>query len=57
MTKKKQTRKRKKQQHNGHTNRNILKYSLILVLVLTLGGGLLVYSVYAGLWGKIPTEN
>ncbi len=55
MTKKKQTRKRKKQQHNGHTNRNILKYSLILVLVLTLGGGLLVYSVYAGLWGKIPT--
>jgi len=55
MAKKKQNRKRKKQHPRHRTTRTILKYTFILLLFLTLGSGLLVYSVYAGWWGTLPT--
>ncbi|MEG2278093.1 MAG: transglycosylase domain-containing protein [Odoribacter sp.] len=32
-----------------------LKYIFILLFVLLLGSGLFVYSIYAGLWGQLPT--
>ena len=33
----------------------LLKYVLIFVLLAGIAAGLFVYSVYAGLWGKLPT--
>lgn len=55
MTKKRQTRKSKKQDRNNRTFRFILKYGLVFIACLAVASGLFVYSVYAGLWGKIPS--
>ncbi|MDE5611697.1 MAG: transglycosylase domain-containing protein, partial [Odoribacter sp.] len=55
MTKKRQTRKSKKQCHSNRLLRFVLKYGLVFVVCLAVAGGLFVYSVYAGLWGKLPS--
>lgn len=33
----------------------LLKYLLVFILLAGMAAGLFVYSVYAGLWGKLPT--
>lgn len=33
----------------------LLKYLLLLILLAGIAGGLFIYSVYAGLWGKLPS--
>lgn len=51
------TQRKKKKNHKAgkKTNRiSLLKYIILLFLGLTTGGFLLAYSVYAGLWGKLP---
>lgn len=55
MAKKRQIRKSKKQNHGNRMLRFVLKYGLIFIALLAVAGGLFVYSVYAGFWGKIPT--
>lgn len=47
--KKKKTRKKKQ-----HTQYYLIKYGILGFIVLCFLGGLFVYSVYAGLWGKLP---
>ena len=55
MTKKKQTGKKKKRTSGKKTGWIIFKYTIITLLLIGVGGTLLVYSVYAGLWGQLPT--
>lgn len=55
MTKKKHPSKRNKRNGKKRPIWIFLKYGFMLLLFLAVAGGLLVYSVYAGLWGKIPT--
>ncbi len=56
MAKKRKTTKRK---NKIYKKRKWLffKYGLISILIIIAGTGLLVYSVYAGLWGKLPTYD
>lgn len=56
MTKqKKQTRKKKKKQDKNQIRRHLLKYSFFTILISISGGILFLYSIYIGLWGKLPT--
>lgn len=57
MAKKKQINKGKKKQARKRWGWIIFKYTFIALLLVAAGGGLLVYSVYAGLWGKLPTYD
>lgn len=54
MAKKQRTKRRKKKQHRGW---RILKYSILSALFLAVITGLFIYSVYAGLWGKLPSYD
>ncbi len=47
-------KKNKKKLSRSTRNRRIFKYALILIAITILTGILLVYSVYSGLWGKLP---
>lgn len=51
MAKKRISKSRRKKK----TRYTLLKYVLIFVLLAGIAAGLFVYSVYAGLWGKLPT--
>lgn len=55
MAKKKKTSKKKKRTSGKRTGWIIFKYTFITLLLIGAGGTLLVYSVYTGLWGKLPT--
>lgn len=62
MAKKKQINKRqavsRKRKKPGNRKRWIFfKYTIFVLFVIAAGCGLLVYSVYAGLWGKLPTYD
>ena len=49
---KKRTSKSRKKKKLRYT---LLKYLFLLILLAGIAGSLFVYSVYAGLWGKLPT--
>lgn len=51
MAKKRTSRSRKKKK----LKYILLKYLLLGVILAGIAAGLFVYSVYAGLWGKLPT--
>ncbi len=51
MAKKRISKSRRKKK----TRYTLLKYVLIFVLLAGIAASLFVYSVYAGLWGKLPT--
>lgn len=57
MAKKKQINKGKKKPARKRWGWIIFKYTFITLVLIAAGGGLLVYSVYAGLWGKLPTYD
>lgn len=57
MAKKKQLNKRKKKPARKRWGWTIFKYTFIALVLIAACGGLLVYSVYAGLWGKLPTYD
>lgn len=57
MAKKRQTGKRKKKKSRNRKGWLVFKYTTLLLLLIAAGSGLLVYSVYAGLWGKLPTYD
>ena len=40
--------------HRHHHKFKLLKYGVLFILFLAIGITLFVYSVYAGLWGKLP---
>lgn len=51
MVKKKRTKKQHKKSRTGWI---IFKYSLLVFAGIIILGGLFVYSIYAGIWGKLP---
>lgn len=51
MVKKKRTKKRHKKSRTGWI---IFKYCLLVFAGVIILGGLFVYSIYAGIWGKLP---
>lgn len=55
MAKKKKVNRKKKKKSGCRQGRRIFKYTIITLLLIAVGGSLTVYSVYAGLWGKLPT--
>ena len=48
-------KKRVSKQKRKSIKYTLFKYLFLLLLFIGLTGGLLVYSVYAGLWGTLPT--
>lgn len=54
MTKKRKTTRKKQSSKRKGNKFKILKYILIPLLLIILSGGLFVYSIYCGLWGKLP---
>lgn len=52
---KKKISRKKKKSNRRKTTLFFIKYAALILLLLAIGGGLVVYSVYAGLWGKLPT--
>lgn len=55
MATRKQTARRKKKSKKRDLKRTLLIYSALLLLGMASALGLFIYSVYAGLWGKLPT--
>lgn len=53
MTPRKRTPKRKKKK-KSRSNLHVWLYSFLFFLVIGAGGCFFIYSVYAGLWGKLP---
>lgn len=55
MAKKQNSRKQKKKSgKKNHTKFTIIKYLFLLVITLCILAGGFIYSVYSGLWGKLP---
>ena len=56
MAQKQYQKKHKKavSSHRHHHKFKLLKYGVLFILFLAIGITLFVYSVYAGLWGKLP---
>ena len=57
MAKKKNLKKKKDNKLKPKTVYTILKYAIILALFLAISGCLFIYSIYAGLWGKLATDD
>ena len=55
MATKKQTASRKKKSKKRDLKRSLLIYSALLLFGIASTLGLFIYSVYAGLWGKLPS--
>ena len=54
MVQKHPTPKKKRTKRRKHKKFSLLKYLLLFILLCAIGSGLFIYSVYAGLWGKLP---
>lgn len=54
MVKKREVTRKKKSSKRKGNKFKILKYILIFLVLIVLSGSLFVYSVYCGLWGKLP---
>ena len=56
MVQKHPTPKKKRTKRRKHKKFSLLKYLLLFILLCAIGSGLFIYSVYAGLWGKLPNS-
>ena len=54
QTRKKKNNKRKRKNKQKSKTLFFVKSAFLLFMLLMATGGILVYSVYAGLWGKLP---
>ena len=55
MAKKRSNKQKRKKSKSRNWKWKIFKYSFLCLLAIAIAGGLFIWSVYAGLWGKLPT--